>query len=601
MEAETETDVGVRRIGPTIDYADGAEAEVLQILQRAADRSSRSDELALQAHDWATTYHLARARSNLLAPLRLAPGVRVLDVGAGTGVLARAIGETGASVLALEGTLPRAQAAAVRTEELTNVEVVGGHLDHLDAGERFDVVLCCGVLEYSVHFGEGPAKFLEKMRAHLNPGGALVVAIENQLGLKYVLGFSEDHLAEPWVGVEGYAGAPRAETFSRAVLRQMLVDVDLPAQAWHYPFPDYKLPRVLLSEAVFAAPDRVDLVDQLLRWPCRGGAGAPTRVCNDRSALRVLVEAGVGEDFGNSFLVVASENEQALDQRVERGPLAWYFGTDRLQWCNNPKRVESDGTFVPMREAGTARRGWLTHRTTGSRARVHGRTLEQLAFEACWAGRGPEEVIRRWDQHLGGLERTISAAEPSHPYIRTETSRVLPADRLDVLLSNFVVDRSDEIHYIDDEWVAPEDVDAELVRLRALWSLAADIVTYFIPNPAGVGATQAETTLALARFCEPPIEVPLARFLDAEAEFQAAVTGLDTSTIRAELEKSTEVTQLDPSLERVVPFTTLRKTLWQLLEDNRLHESRWAALAARRSVRLYRAVMRRISPSRAGW
>ena len=145
---------GVRLLGDPVAYADGAEGEVLRVLRQAADRSTASDELAAQITDWPTRYHFSRLRANLLRPFSLGPGLRVLDVGAGTGTLARHLGECGAEVLALEGTLPRARAAAARCAGLPNVEVACGDVSALQDPAGFDLVLCIGVYEHVARGGE---------------------------------------------------------------------------------------------------------------------------------------------------------------------------------------------------------------------------------------------------------------------------------------------------------------------------------------------------------------------------------------------------------------------------------------------------------------
>jgi len=114
--------------------------------------------LAAHIDDWPTRYHFARARTNLLHPIRLGPGVRVLDVGAGSGVNSRWAAERGASVVAIEGDALRAEATALRCAGL-DVEVCHGSVSDL-VDDGFDVVLCIGVLEYA---GDNPDAFLRHL------------------------------------------------------------------------------------------------------------------------------------------------------------------------------------------------------------------------------------------------------------------------------------------------------------------------------------------------------------------------------------------------------------------------------------------------------
>ena len=59
-------------------WRDGAETRLESILRTTTDLSTASDDLAGQIDDWPTRYHLDRRRTNLLRPLHLGPGVRVL-------------------------------------------------------------------------------------------------------------------------------------------------------------------------------------------------------------------------------------------------------------------------------------------------------------------------------------------------------------------------------------------------------------------------------------------------------------------------------------------------------------------------------------------
>jgi SAM-dependent methyltransferase len=566
-QSPRDAESGVRLLGDAVAYADGAEEGVLQTLRAAADRSTASDDLAARITDWPTRYHFSRLRANLLRPLTLGRGQRVLDVGAGTGTLARYVGECGAEVLALEGTLPRARAAAARCAGLPNVEVACGDLLCLEDPQGFDLVLCIGVYEHVARGGEAAAAaFLAALRRLLRPEGALVVAIENQLGLKYLLGYGEDHAGEPWLGVEGYPGPPAARTFSRCGLGRDLGGAGFPNQRFLFPFPDYKLPTVILDEAAYAGEGAVELVDQLVRWPCSSDASAPSRLTDDRRAHRAFLEAGLGQDVANSFLVLAGGQDAALSRFAEAGIKAWHFGSDRRRRYLGVKKVtlEQPPRLLarPLPGPASPETGWLRQERAAEHPFVIGRTLEQEALEA--AGRSTEQlgvILRRWREHLRSLEAAKPpAVSEGHPLRGPETRRWLPADHVDVSLSNFVVDGQASIHYIDAEWRASSPVDADLVVVRALWSFAVDLVHRGVLHPWPPASTVDAVAERLGLLCDAPADAALfARWKTAESDLQSRIHGRPAAEVRADLDAAGQTTRLTAAVSRHLPFTRLRE------------------------------------------
>ena len=239
----------------TISYSDGAEERVYDVISDAADLSSMSDELAAQATSWAERYHLATSRANLLRPFALPKDAVVLEIGAGCGAITRYLGESCGWVDALEPVLSRARAARARCRDLSNVQVLVGSLEDLPANPRYDLVVVVGVLEY---VGDGAADlqpqrtFLRQIEGLLRPGGSLLLAIENRLGVKYLAGAGEDHTGRVYDSVEGYPAGTIARTFSRSELTGLLESAGL-APSFYCAFPDYKLPRAILSDALFAS------------------------------------------------------------------------------------------------------------------------------------------------------------------------------------------------------------------------------------------------------------------------------------------------------------------------------------------------------------
>ena len=134
-----------------IDYSDGDDAEnrIEAIIERTSDLSTFSPQLKLDCTDWASTYHLSSSRSNILRPFDLSTEQDILEIGAGCGAITRYLGECGANVLALEGSLRRSKIARSRTRDLSNVTIVCETFSDFKVEQKFDVITLIGVLEYA--------------------------------------------------------------------------------------------------------------------------------------------------------------------------------------------------------------------------------------------------------------------------------------------------------------------------------------------------------------------------------------------------------------------------------------------------------------------
>jgi 2-polyprenyl-3-methyl-5-hydroxy-6-metoxy-1,4-benzoquinol methylase len=537
---------GVVLLGESLPYLDHAEEELLSAVRDAGDRSSSSDELARKIVDWPTRYHLSRSRTNLLRPLRLEPGMRVLDAGAGTGILSRYLAEQGAEVFALEGNIQRARVAKARCEGLPGVTVACGPLQALEDADGFDLVLLCGVLEYAGSILGGAAGAPELLRAAsrlVRPGGVLVVAIENQLGLKYLLGYPEDHLGRAFIGLEGYPIEPGVRTWARRPLGRLLADAGFGEQRWLYPFPDYKLPVVVLDDRLYDRPDVVRVVDQVVREPARDYAAAPVMRADARKVHRSFLEAGLGRDVANSFLVVASSDATAPDALLGADTLVWRYGEERRRlWLRATTVVDDGERLVAHQERlhpdeGVVEAGFVRQRVTAERPYRQGWTLEQHLLRAAEAEDhdAMRAVLQRWRAHLAELEVDRTDGTGSHPYLPGDATRLLPDTYVDVALDNFV-DEDGTLHFIDDEWEVPEGVDVRLAVARALWWLARSLVSSGTEHPWSASISIDHLAIALAGWCGETLDRDLLeRMRAAEADFQSVVNGSDRDAVLAEL------------------------------------------------------------------
>ena len=570
------TTASIRFLGANRDYADGAEDEVLAALNEVADRSDGSDELFGHAVDWATTYHFSPRRSNLLRPFEINEDHRILEIGAGTGALTRYLGERGAEVVALEGDSLRAQSIARRCSDLTNVEVVCGSLSDYRDKTGFDLVIVVGVLEYAGSASSDDHDQLEFLRhaaALTRPDGALVLAMENQIGLKYLLGYSEDHLNEPWAGIEGYPGRPAVCTVPRARLRSLLEDSGLPAQRLYYPYPDYKLPRTILAEQAFDNPIGTEFVDQLVGRPIQDLANPPTRFCDDRAVHRVFLEAGLGTEVANSFLVVAARQDAALEHLTDDTVIAWHFSSNRLKgWRRSQMVRRSDGelrlTAAPTHpEASTAETTWLEHDPGKDEEFVIGLTLEQkaLEFSRNHDMDGLTAVLRQWTGILAEQEASQRATgDGEWPFSPRPGRASLPPEYLDASLSNFV-DSGDDVVFVDREWRVGSRVDGLLTRFRAMWYLALELVVSGIPHPFRPDTSVNDLAIRLGELAGLEFDERLIEdFISDEARVQETVTGTPAQRVETDLRALGSTTRSEKEVASTLPVAQIRRDLVQL-------------------------------------
>ncbi|HET8642712.1 MAG TPA: glycosyltransferase, partial [Pseudonocardiaceae bacterium] len=520
------------------------------------------------------------------------------DVGCGSGVLTRALGEAGLLVHGIEGAPQRAEAARERCRDLANVTVSTANLPGaLTGAEPYDLILMCGVLEYSERYADGAAAVLAGAAGALAEYGVLVLAIENQLGLKYLLGGVEDHHGKAWTGLADYPGPdPVPRTWSRRALSGMLRAAGLPAQRWLLPFPDYKLPRVVLDEAAFAATTSTsalraaaELVEKLVRDPLQGTFGGNDAAVSGRIAYQLAVEQGIGPDVAPSFLVLAARSPRALADAAEPG-LAWLVSGARRAGWRRVRRLDRDGQLRTVHRGGGVANPWLSQRHTGTEPLRAGRPMDALLLDAMRTGDLDrlDQLLRIWRSVCTEGPRSNEGLRP-HPFLpRPGEVEVLPGDHLDIHPGNLIVDPDGGISRVDLEWHARDAVDAELAMLRALLEFAKEALHNHAPLPWPACRTIRDL---LRRLCE-PVELAGAlrarwpELVSAEAQLQELVTGRPAAEIAAGIEADSTAERPPPLWQLAGGLAALRAEHAARLRAERVAEEAKAWFAEREAALL---------------
>ncbi|BCT68964.1 glycosyltransferase [Nitrosospira sp. NRS527] len=459
-----------------IAYSDGDEVEdrIAEIIDQTTDITVLSAELRQHCIDWPSLYHLSGTRANILRPFDAALRGDILEIGSGCGAITRYLGESGANVLALEGSPRRAAITRSRTRDLENVTVLAEKLDQFQSNCRFDVITLIGVLEYANLFmaSENAAfAMLQHVRTLLKPQGQLIIAIENQLGLKYFAGAPEDHLGQPMYGIEGRYAANQPQTFGRAVLAGLLEKAGFAVAKFLAPFPDYKLPISILTTEGLSS-QRFD--GAALAW--QSVRRDPQLPSSTNFSLELtwpeIFKNGLALDMANSFLIVASVLQQQI---VKSGILGYHYSTDRAPpYCKETVFEQTDRNMITVnyhnlvnREQDNRTNQIISFTGVEKAPYAEGEPLwfEFVKIVTCdgWSFEEVGLFIQRYVNLLA-----VIANQKGYSIGKLQLADKLPGDFFDMTPQNIIVNHTGQPHAIDPEWALADDVEVGLLLFRSL-------------------------------------------------------------------------------------------------------------------------------------
>lgn len=480
-------------------YRDGAESDVLRLVREATDLRSDSDEMIRRAKGWAQRYHVHPARANIVRGLDLPAHGRVLEIGAGCGAVTRYLGETCAVVDALEPVPARAAAAAARTADLPSVHVAVGDVSDVPGQPAYELIVVIGVLEY---VGAGSADlapyqaFLRHVADRLVDGGSLVLAIENRLGVKYLVGAPEDHTSRVFDSIESYPQGGKAHTFNRKTLETLMRGAGLQPHTLGA-FPDYKMTRAVLS----GFPEQArSLLHRIPRFPSPDWVGKRPRLADEHRVWQNLVEAGVEHEFANSLLVLARKGEGHSLWPDERS--AVFYSDNRLAALSTETVVERDGRQLAFRRHPVA-----PDRSPRGRVSVTGSTAAfcpgtDLARVIANVGVGGAAT------YLGQWLQLLDAA------LARRDDHVI-----DLVPHNLVLTDDGSLHAIDEELVTDLPSRERVIR-RGIYLLAKEATALSPPSRWAPCTTVGEVMAALGELVGLPAD---GSWLDAHVDDESAL------------------------------------------------------------------------------
>lgn len=283
-------------------YSDGpVEEELLEIVKTTQE--AEYPRVIAEKSSWPILYHLSPIRKNLVEWIDFQKGTdTVLEIGSGLGALTGVLAEKTKKVVCVELSKRRSMVNAFRHQSLENIEIYVGNFEDIESSlPQFEVVTLIGVLEYAASYLHSQEPWLDMLQAawrHLKPGGRLILAIENKLGMKYWAGCGEDHTGRMFDSIENYPERRGIQTFSRKELKDLLQAAGYADLKFYYPYPDYKLPNAIYSDAYL--PSKGTLTSNM-----RNFDQDRLLLFDEAKAYSAVLDAGLFPDFSNSFLAIA--------------------------------------------------------------------------------------------------------------------------------------------------------------------------------------------------------------------------------------------------------------------------------------------------------
>ena len=455
-------------------YSDGhvAESKLAAALETCSDRSTYSIEMLGLCKGWVPYYHFTPQRANLLHPVRpLLQGAQVLELGAGCGALTRFLAEQARRVVALEGSPVRSRINAMRMQGLSSAVVVNDTIQDFQWAHKFDVVTLIGVLEYARQFdSQSPCpelRILEIARSWLKPGGHLLLAIENKLGIKYFAGAREDHFLEPYHGINNLYTPTSTATWGRRELEGLLHKAGFANLTQMIPLPDYKIPRTVLHQNCFDGSqpgiDPIPLISDAFHYDMQ--YFQPT--FSLESVTRSLVDNGLMQDLCSSFFYIASPDAQTPPLNPDI--LAYHYGGKRLPQYLQETLFIRDGEevrvekkpLVPEAAKEAAARNDALRQTTGSEVYNNNPVyMERLLPIVNTPGWTVEDVCQ-WVRPFITLLESVSEKAPGG-------TRMVPGNYFDCTPFNCFWQEGTLVPF-DLEWEMNNRLPLDLVAFRGLY------------------------------------------------------------------------------------------------------------------------------------
>ena len=336
-------------------------------------------------------------------------------------------------------------------EQLENLE---GTWDYLVVSDAFAKAKC-------------QMELLKRLKEHLNPGGHIILAVDNRYGLTYFAGSKERLTGKYFEGLEGYGGSDGICTFSKDAVLSFVKEAGFGDVKTYYPYPNYRYMTALYTDEKLPSPG--DLNCSLCNFEEERAV-----LFNESAVFDGLIKEGKFQEFSNSYLfdltVEKQEREEELlflKYSVERDE-KYRIRTEIVRKADGTKVVRK----VPYTEAAKAHVEKIKHweEVLKLRYKSAGISVNRCTFTEKGAefeflkGETLEDVL---DDYLAKDDLAGFITEIQNYVKKLEQIADPKVNNVDLIFSNIIINDG-KWNVIDYEWTFEADIPLKFIVHRAI-------------------------------------------------------------------------------------------------------------------------------------
>lgn len=186
-----------------------------------------------------------------------------------------------------------------------NIQLKTTDIKNLKLEGKYDYITLIGTFEYAPEIIDNEksySSFLKILREHLNKDGIIILAIDNRLGVKYLVGGKNKNYSKIFEGMEKKVQKGKTNLLLKKELIKFIEEASFENFKFYYPLPDYKFTSAIYTDNFLPKSNHSKIV-----YPVNYENGSIV-IYNEINILKQICDIGQFDNFANSYLVEISDS-----------------------------------------------------------------------------------------------------------------------------------------------------------------------------------------------------------------------------------------------------------------------------------------------------